>query len=190
MAISSGFLAVAWAAGARKSPYGKAMFAGLACSWWGDLFLVPGGWRYFLAGLIAFLLGHAAYCCAYIIHRTRLSYAGIAAVPMGVSGLLLARWLWPHVPEYLRVFVAAYIVVISLMVTLAIGTLPRPAGWLIVLGAAAFFCSDIGVASAHFLRGNHGPIVGQLKASVAPLYFGGQFMLAGSIALVNRARAQ
>lgn len=185
MAASTGYLLIALAAGALRSRYGIAMLLGLMCSWWGDLFLSFGGWGFFLAGLIAYLLGHAGFSCAYIIHRTRIRRSAICLAAFLLPAFLLGRWFWPGIPEHLRLPTAAYIIVITCMVALACGTLQRPGGWLIVLGATAFFISDICVAHIYFI--NVTPVI---AATALLLYYGGQTMLAGTIAIVNRSRDQ
>ena len=60
---SSAFVALALQRGALLSRYGQVILAGLALSWWGDMFLLGKSQTFFLAGLAAFLLAHVASLC-------------------------------------------------------------------------------------------------------------------------------
>lgn len=183
MAASLSFLVTAWLAGARHSAYGVILFVGLVCSSFGDYFLLSGGDGRFLAGLVAFLLAHITYCVAYIVRGVRMRTFLPASVAMVIVAWAVIRWVWPHVPDELRMPVAAYSSVISVMVALAAGGVQRPGGVLILLGAVMFYISDIFVARQQFVSpGFANALLG------LPLYFGGQAVLALSIALVN-ARA-
>ena len=180
MTASTSFLVTAVAAGALHSIYGKVLFAGLFCSWWGDLFLIGSGDLFFLGGLISFFIAHVAYCIAYAAHGANPRRTILALAALALPALLMGRWLWPGVPDNLRGPVAAYIGVITLMVALAVGVMGRPGGILILLGAIAFYLSDIFVARRNFVQSGAMNVVLGL-----PLYFGAQAMLAGSIAWVN-----
>jgi uncharacterized membrane protein YhhN len=180
MTAAFSFLATAWLAGARHSPYGWILFAGLICSSFGDYFLLSSGDGRFLAGLISFFLAHVAYCVAYAVRGIRLPHAGAAAALMAIATIFVIRWVWPHVPEDMKFPVAAYSTVIGLMVALAAGTVSKPGGGLILLGALMFYFSDIFVARQQFV--SSGSINGLFGL---PLYFTGQAILALSIAFVN-----
>ncbi len=183
MAASFGFLATAWLAGARHSPYGRILLVGLICSSWGDYFLLSPTAGRFFAGLISFFLAHVAYCVAYLLCKPRLRATGATSVVLAGATVFVVRWVWSHVPEDMHVPVAAYIVVISAMVVLAGGTVSRPGGRLILAGAVMFYISDLFVARQQFVRpGFINPLLG------LPLYFGGQTLLALSVAWVNRGR--
>jgi uncharacterized membrane protein YhhN len=77
------------------------------------------------------------------------------------------------VPDALRVPVRAYVLVISAMVACAAGTFgaaPEPA---LLVGALAFFLSDLAVARERFVeKGLANKLWG------LPLYYGAQLMLA------------
>ena len=172
MVASSAFVAVAIAAGALDSTFGTIMVVGLALSWFGDLFLALDGRGPFVAGLVAFLVGHVAYVAGY-------SYRGLAdnlivpTVAVSVVALVIATWLLPTVPKELKMPVIAYIAVISVMVALAMSTNALSGDWRIPTGAIAFFLSDIFVARDRFAApGFVNRIVG------LPLYYGGQLLLA------------
>lgn len=180
MAASFSFLATALLAGAHQSMYGRILLAGLVCSSFGDYFLLSGGDGRFLAGLVAFLVAHLAYCAAYAVRGLRLHGLIPSAVAIAFVGLLVIRWVWPHVPSDLQIPVAAYTVVIGIMVVLAGGTVSQPGGGLILLGAVMFYVSDIFVARQQFVSpGFENGLMG------LPLYFTGQAILALSVAPVN-----
>ena len=172
MVASTAFIAVAVAAGALDTSFGKIMVVALVLSWFGDLFLALDGRGPFVAGLAAFLLGHVVYVVAF-------SYRGIGddlvvpMVAMAAVSIAIATWLLPTVPRELKVPVIAYIAVISAMVAVGVSTNTFAADWRIPTGAIAFFLSDIFVARDRFSApGFVNRILG------LPLYYGGQLLLA------------
>jgi len=177
MGVSVGLILTGVAAGGLRSPYGRAILFGLFCGWWGDFFLSPDGPASFMAGLVAFLIGHVAYCGAFIIRRSRPYLAAAAFLAMLVPGGLLAWWLWPHFPAGLRVPAVVYGLALSAMVALAVGTVPLPGGWLAAVGAVIFYVSDIGVAHMNFVGASRVIALGTVV-----LYILGQILLASSIA--------
>ena len=114
--------------------------AGLVLSLAGDVFLLLSE-RWFVAGLGSFLLAHLAYIVA-------MQQVGMAAgrllagfVAAGVVGIVVGRPIVGGAASRdpaMRVPVAAYLLAISVMVAVAIGT-GEP--WLIA-AAALFYCSD------------------------------------------------
>ena len=78
----------------------------------------------------------------------------------------------------MKVPVLAYVVVITMMVICAAGTVNAPGGAVRVLGAVAFYLSDLGVARERFVTPG---LANRLFG--LPLYYGGQVLLALSIAL-------
>jgi uncharacterized membrane protein YhhN len=179
MTAASGFLVAAWAAGAFHSRYGRAVFAGLVFSWFGDLFLaLPGK---FLSGLVAFLIGHIGYSVAFVLHGIRPAAAlgALAALVLPAAGLFL--WLNPHLSDEMRDPVHAYMAVITTMLALSVGAWQRQGTVLMALAALMFWLSDIFVARQAFVApGAINGIIG------LPLYFGGQLVFAWSIAALGR----
>lgn len=118
----------------------------------GDVFLMlPDRERWFVFGLGAFLVGHLAYIPG-------LWALGVTAGPLLVGLLIVVAsmaTLGRHIvtgvhgtePE-LAVPVTVYMLVISVMVASAIGTL-RPAA---VVGAVLFYCSDALIAWNGFIK--------------------------------------
>ena len=144
---SSAFVALALQRGALLSRYGQVILAGLALSWWGDMFLLGKSQTFFLAGLAAFLLAHVAYVSAFVIHGYPRGVTLLVAVPVTVIAITVWLWLAPYTPTDLAWPVRAYIAVISLMVIFAYGARGAGAGWLVVAGATLFFLSDLSVAA-------------------------------------------
>lgn len=174
---SSGFLGAAWASGALDSSYGRAVLAGLAFSWFGDVFLLSRSERFFQAGLVSFLLAHVAYGVAFVVHGTDVRAALVALALLILIAIPLLRWILPNVPAAMRTPVIAYMIVISCMVTLAAGTWGGSGYWVIIPGAVVFFVSDIFVARDRFIA----PVFANSLLGL-PLYYGGQLLLAYSVA--------
>lgn len=172
MIASTAFIAVALAVGALDSTFGRIMVVGLALSWFGDLFLTFNGRGPFVAGLVAFLLGHVAYVIAFFNRGTDDSLWLFVAAVVG-AGVAVGSWLMPTVPKELRAPVIAYIAVISMMVATAGSTNTMDADWRIPIGATAFYVSDIFVARDRFAAPS---LINRYVG--LPLYFGGQLLLA------------
>lgn len=178
---AAGFVGAALANGALDTAYGRWILAGLALSWLGDVLLIPReSRRAFLAGLVAFLLGHVAYTGAFAVRGLDLGATALAALAVAAASVLALRSLWPHVqrnaPRFQRP-VLAYLAVISTMLVTAAGTFGYGADARILGGAAAFYASDLAVARQRFVA----PAFAN-KLWGLPLYFGAQLALAASVA--------
>jgi len=167
---STGFIGVALTAGALSNTYGQIVLLACAFCWLGDVLLIPKDSRKaFLGGLVSFLLGHVAYAVAFVVVGVDLE-----AVMMSAAGLLLplaliARWLMPNVEGRMKGPVIAYMIVISVMVALAVGT----GRSVLVVAAVLFYVSDLAVARQRFIRPAHANrLVG------LPLYFAAQLVFA------------
>jgi uncharacterized membrane protein YhhN len=173
---STGFLLTALAAGALSNAYGRAVLVALALSWLGDVLLIPKqSRRAFLAGLASFLLGHVAYAVAFLLRGVDPEASAVATALVAVPSLTVLRWLWPFVPDRLRVPVVAYVGVISLMVACALGVAEFRAQTSIALGALAFYASDLAVARQRFVAESF-----TNKLWGLPLYYGAQLLLAST----------
>ena len=173
---SAGFVAVALAAGAPDSPYGRWILAGLVLAWWGDVLLIPRSRAVFLAGIASFLLGHVAYGIAFVERGVSTTWVALAAVVLVGPALGVWRWLRGHVPAAMRGAVRAYVGVISAMVACAVGTFAEAGGAAILVGALMFFVSDLAVARNRFVAPGF-----VNKTWGLPLYYGGQLLLAASV---------
>jgi uncharacterized membrane protein YhhN len=174
---STGFVAVAVAAGGLDGGYGRAVLGALVLSWVGDVCLLSRRRGWFLAGLGAFLLGHVAYGLAFWIHGVTLSWLLGSAVVLVVPALWVRRWLAPHVPADMRAPVDAYVVVITAMVALSLACTAAGGSPWIAVGAIGFYLSDLAVARDRFVcRTLRNRLWG------LPLYYGAQLVLACTIA--------
>ncbi|MFT5032392.1 MAG: putative membrane protein YhhN [Bermanella sp.] len=167
---------IAW--GGLDSDFGQWVVIGLVLCMAGDVLLIPKGQGpTFLAGMLAFLLGHLAYALAFL----RLDFSA-AALLASIAGMTLfaygaLRWLWTHLDAQFKAAVVAYTVVISVMVCLSIAVYAAGASWLIPIGAIAFAVSDLSVARNRFVAPGFNNRVWGL-----PLYFGSQLLIAASVA--------
>jgi uncharacterized membrane protein YhhN len=175
---STGFIAVALSAGALTSGYGRLILLALMLSWFGDVFLIPRERpRIFKVGILSFLLAHLAFCGAFVALGVSPGGAGIALLIAMLLGRQVLRWLRSHIPSEMKVAVYAYMAVISTMLVCAAGTLWSPRGPVILVGAAIFYLSDLAVARERFVTHSFWN-----RAWGLPLYYGGQLLLASSVA--------
>ena len=173
---STALVATAIAAGAFASRFGVVILVGLFLSWFGDAFLIGESERWFLFGLVSFLLAHVAYITAFVGAGVDRSWTLAASVPIIFIAVLVLLWLAPLVPGCLVWPVRIYTAVISLMVITAFGTLGAGASPLIVAGACLFFISDLSVAATRFAD----PLFPTYVLGL-PLYYAGQLCLALSV---------
>lgn len=168
---STCFVAAAIAAGALDSRFGTILTIGLALAWWGDVLLIPRST--FLAGLVAFLLGHVAYAVAFAARGVDATATVVACGGAGALAIPVGRWLLPSVEPAMKLPVLAYMTVISAMVALAIGTVAAHGNEWIAVGAIAFYASDLAVARQRFVAPGW---INRLWG--LPLYYGAQLVLA------------
>ena len=172
---SLGFLIVGLI-GMPSSTFGTMIALGLALGVVGDIALLAR--RGFLAGLVAFLLGHLHYVIAFAAVAPVATWGSAAALVPIAAGLGALRWLWPHLGR-LRLAVLAYIAAITAMVIGALAVwrteaIAHPTRMLV--GTLLFFASDLAVAREKFVVSSLGNrIVG------LPLYYAGQLLIAWSI---------
>jgi uncharacterized membrane protein YhhN len=142
----------------------------------GDVLLMSQAQAMFLGGLGAFLLGHVAYAAAFVVRGVGFSVSLAAAALLAIPASLVGRWLWPHTPAEMRGPVLGYIVVISAMVALSLGTVSKLGGYTVLLGAVMFYASDLSVARDRFVkRGFLNRVWG------LPLYYAAQLVLASTV---------
>ncbi len=165
--------------------YGALVLAGLVFGFLGDVLLALRGKNMFLAGMIAFAIGHALYAVAFVPLGASDPFPRAAVALVGLVGCGVLAWLWPHLGKLrgerapsMRVPVAVYVTIIAIMLIAASGTLrlEKPERWMISTGAAFFAASDVFVARNRFVDpGFTNKIFG------LPLYYAGQFLIALSI---------
>jgi uncharacterized membrane protein YhhN len=174
---SVGFLGVAVAGRAADSTYGVAVLVALALCLLGDVLLIKKERRWFLSGLVAFLLGHVGYAVAFALAGVEGWAVAAGAAAVVAAGVPVLRWLWPNVPGRMRGPVAAYVVVISTMVALAAGATAAGAPARLLPGAVLFYLSDLFVARQRFVSSSS-----TNRLMGLPLYYGGQLVLASTVA--------
>jgi len=157
------------------SRYDAWIVAGLTLSFAGDLALVPRERRWFVAGLVAFLLAHLAYTAGFVVAGAGPLPAADLAVILTVSAVIYLHFR-PHLGP-MHWPVVAYIVVITLMLvaawSLAVSR-DDAFGWQVAAGATLFYLSDIAVARRRFTPG-----AGFATRAVGlPVYYAAQFLLA------------
>jgi sterol desaturase/sphingolipid hydroxylase (fatty acid hydroxylase superfamily)/uncharacterized membrane protein YhhN len=141
------------ALGQKYSASTALLLAALVFSLAGDVFLMLPG-DYFIPGLAAFLVAHAFYIALFRQDApwfaNRRALQTVLAVGAGVYAVL-----WSHLPGAgLQVAVAAYITVICLMTSQALGrshTRGDTAAGRVALGACIFMTSDALIAVNKFL---------------------------------------
>ncbi len=178
---SVAFVALGLHLGAWETTYGRIILLALVLALVGDILLIPKDKRAFLAGLVAFLLAHVAYAAAFLEIGVEWTTAAIATAAIAPILFLVSRWLLPHTGK-LRGAVLAYMVVITAMVALAAGAVGNGHPVLIVIGAVAFYLSDLAVARNRFITPG---IINRVWG--LPLYYVAQVMLAYTIPLVASA---
>jgi uncharacterized membrane protein YhhN len=176
---SLGFIVAAIGFGALESPYGSMVLTGLILGAIGDVCLLGEQKKYFVAGLVSFLLGHVAYVIAFGSLPISLPQAFLAAVAMAAVVAFVGRWVFPHAPD-MRVPIGVYMLVIAAMCVVAIGAGAAGAPWMIPVGAVMFTVSDIAVVRDRFVAPG---FVNRLWG--LPLYYSAQLILAWSIKSVN-----
>lgn len=174
---STAFLTAALANGALDSLYGIFIFVGLVLSWFGDVLLIPKSGKSFVAGVGAFLAGHIAYVVAFLARGIVPFVTLVAGALLVVPVVRVMRWLAPHVPANMRLPIQAYVTVITTMLMTAAGAAFSSGDPWILVGALAFYVSDLAVAREQFVSKTWTNKIWGL-----PLYYGGQLVLAATVA--------
>lgn len=172
----------------------SAWLAGLAFSTLGDTLLMftgkSSGGQYFLMGLGAFLLAHGCYILGLrSLMRRREGFIRKnpwVILPFAVYLLGLLAWIWPDVPVEMRVPVAVYAIVITVMalsvVDVLYGYVATSVFSAMMAGALLFVLSDSLIAVSKF---GH-PFAGS-RIAVMATYIVGQWLMAKSVAEIDRA---
>lgn len=178
-AASLAFVGAALAGGALDSPMGTWLLAGLVLSAAGDVFLIPRGERFFLAGVGSFALAHLAYSFAFLLGGLRfgIEAATAAGATLG-AGLFFLGPMRGRMGA-LAAPVGVYVLIISAMVGLSVGhhaSAGAAQSLQLAVGAAAFAASDIAVARDRFLKRAF-----INRAWGLPLYYGAQLLIATAV---------
>jgi uncharacterized membrane protein YhhN len=170
---SAGFVATAAASGAADTGYGRWVLVALSLGWAGDVALAAGRPRWFRIGLAVFLLSHLAYLVGFGVLGMRTIAAVVTAAALAPVAVTVGRWLLPRVPAGLAAPVIAYIVVISVMVAGAAGTVSSGAPWPILPAALLFYTSDLLVARDQFVEATYAN-----RWAGLPMYYAAQIVFA------------
>jgi uncharacterized membrane protein YhhN len=124
------------------------LVAGLVASLGGDVALMLDR---FVPGLSSFLLAHLFYVGAFALMGFTLPMLVVGAVLVALAAPVVGRKVVGGAAQHdpaLRLPVAAYVLVISVMVIAAVGT-GRPAA---IVGALLFYASDACIGWSRFVR--------------------------------------
>jgi uncharacterized membrane protein YhhN len=175
---AAAYVGVALSLGALETGYGRFVLAALVLSWFGDVLLIPRKTpRLFRAGLQSFLMAHIALTAAFLVRGVDWEAFVIAALAVAAASALVGRWLRAYLPKEMVTPVYAYIVTISLMLIFAVGAVSFAGKAGIFIGALMFYFSDLAVARERFVASSF-----LNRAWGLPLYFGGQLVLATTVA--------
>lgn len=174
---SAGFVGLALTLGATTSTYGRWILVGLLFGFIGDVALMGTIRSWFLAGLTAFLIGHLMYVFAFLGAGVSVGPLLAGAGAAVAAAVLVLRWLRPHLAPEMTLPVFAYVAIISSMMAAALGATAAGNTPLILIGATAFYLSDLAVARNRFVAPGPGNRFWGL-----PLYYLGQLLLAWSVA--------
>ncbi len=174
------FIVVALMQNSHNPLYYQRMLYGLVLCLCGDVLLVFRGKRWFLLGLVSFLIGHVFFGVSFFAVSQISPMAWKAAIVVLAVSLAVFYWLKPHLGS-MKLPVAAYVVVITVMVIGAASvffdtSLSRDGRRMVLTGAILFYCSDIFVASDRFVKKG---FINRLFG--LPLYYAGMFLLAFSM---------
>ena len=175
-AAALGFIAIALIMGVASTLYGQLILLGLVACAFGDVFLLSRkSQSLFLAGMIAFALGHLAYLTAFVtVPRDELSVMDFVASGLVIFvGFAVYSWLKPHLPKSMRIPVSVYFFIILIMVLNAL-RLPMDGPLLLaMIGAVLFAVSDVFVGRDRFVSPSP-----KNALAITPLYFGAQALIA------------
>lgn len=171
---SAAFVATALVSGAVGSVYGLWVLAGLLLCLVGDVLLIPlGRPAVFRAGVFAFMAGHLAFVAAFLTQPIDLAWLAAGAVVLALALGGVWWWLRSSLQPDMRKPVLAYLVVIGVMTSLAVGLVGAGGPATVAAGALAFTASDVSVARDRFVRAGF-----TNRAWGLPLYYCAQLLIA------------
>ena len=174
---SIAFVAAALFGDGAGTTYGLLILSALVLSLIGDVFLIPKSTTAFKAGIVAFALAHIGFLAAFLYRGIDLRATILALVPLAFIGVLVARTLIPRVEQSLRAPVIGYSIILTLMLSAAIGTFSQQHSAALLAAAILFYLSDLCVAQDKFVCE---AFINRLFG--LPLYYGAQLIFAASIA--------
>lgn len=184
-------LLLAWLATAtprvpEQSFLRRTVFGALVFSTLGDVLLMFSGQLFFLLGLVFFLLAHLFYIGAFSsissFKNGFLSRNPWWATPFIAFPICLLIFLWAGIPVGMKLPVAAYASVISVMALSVVnlkGKIAEPIFWTLMAGALLFLISDSALAFSTFGK----PFEGE-RLVIMGTYILGQYGLVRGVAEV------
>jgi uncharacterized membrane protein YhhN len=165
-------------------PYSRFLLVGLSFCLAGDVLLALPQRMMFLLGLVAFLLGHIFYALAFLSASGLTTWIVFGAVLIASPSTFIYLWLRPRLGT-MRVPVLVYVVIISVMVTIAFAVWGQEpfsitGRFMVLIGALCFYASDVFVARDRFIVKE---FINRFLG--LPLYYGAQFLLALSVAFLT-----
>jgi uncharacterized membrane protein YhhN len=137
-----------------KASFRSFLLAALGFSLAGDVFLMLPG-HFFILGLAAFLIAHLFYIALFLQAIPWFPSPVALLATLGFGSAMYA-WVWPGLPDpVLKIAVAAYITVISMMAAQAIGrarVVRDLKATAVALGACVFLLSDSLIAINRFVH--------------------------------------
>ncbi len=155
----------------------------------GDAALAAEEERWFLSGLVAFLIAHLFYIALFATGSEGVSIfaaellRGVWAVLILIAAAVLLARLLPAVPAAMRAPVVVYALAIAAMGVIAL-TLP---GYVIAVGATLFIASDAILAVRKFLMADDSPHDAWAAYAVWVLYYAAQLTI--TLAVIVNIRA-
>lgn len=173
---SGAFVALAAPLAVPGLPWERLVLLALVVSAVADVSLALPGRTAFAVGLAGFTAAHATYAAAFVTRGLAPALAAAIAVALlTAAGLAWAKWHAALPPE-LRAPVAAYGVIVCLMVATGVASALATRSWTLGLGALLVPGSDIAVARERFGRRSFGN-----KLLGLPAYYVGQVLIALSL---------
>lgn len=129
--------------------YGKILFAGFVLSAIGDICLCFEGDKFFIGGLVSFLLAHVTYIVTFAMDSPWSTELWWLLALIGCFGIVMVMVLTPHLGE-MKIPVYVYI---SVILTMDVMAVMRGAGNLVLIaGALTFTASDTVLALNKFRK--------------------------------------
>lgn len=181
--IALAFFSLSGAVGHRTA-YSAGIIIGLIFSFGGDMALMfMDNNNFFRAGLVSFLLGHIAYVAVLHYYQGFGSYDIIPGIVLTVLAAAVFLYLKPGL-DGMKVPVALYVLVITLMVSRAVSTrwsadFNSYQSFVIIFGAVFFYISDLILAIGRFRK------PGTWHRFSLGFYYAGQYLLAVSAGMFS-----
>lgn len=178
---SASFIGAAVTLGATETVPGQALLLALVWSFIGDVLLMFRTSKVaFGLGIAAFAMAHIGYAFVFNLRGLDWTWVLIGGLVAGGAGAVFFNWLRPHIERKARGLVlpvAGYIVIITIMVAFAIGSVAYAFAWLPLAAALCFWGSDLTVAMVRFAGG--GP---RWRLIGLPLYYLAQMLFVATLA--------